>query len=73
MEIRERLPIKIDLKHKKEMRKELLNFRQENLLLRAQRLKVLDIIEKAKSKNRNLRKYLIEIEDVLIEKGEEQP
>lgn len=64
--------MKIDLKHKEKMRKELLNFRKENLIYRTQRLKIMDIIEEAKTKKRNLKQYIDKIEEILIEKGEEE-
>ena len=64
--------MKIDLKHKEKMRKELLNFRKENLVYRTQRLKIMDIIEEAKAKKRNLKQYIDKIEEILIEKGEEE-
>lgn len=64
--------MKIDLKHKEKMRKELLNFRKENLVYRTQRLKIMDIIEEAKTKKRNLKQYIDKIEEILIEKGEEE-
>ena len=64
--------MKIDLKHKEKMRKELLNFRRENLIYRTQRLKIMDIIEEAKTKKRNLKQYIDKIEEILIEKGEEE-